>query len=185
MLGNTMKVLSLATIVLFLICGSTVRAAPHRHHMHYHMRVPLPQPRPNFGSTNFFSNWFQPMPQATIVPPIRHRHVKYVHEEPVDLEEQDVSLSRPSDCYGIAWCGCFLRHYLGLADTALNSAIEWAHVGQQTTPHAGAIVVWRHHVGLLKGDPVNGRALVLSGNDGHRVRIRSISLHRVVAYRQL
>jgi hypothetical protein len=38
---------------------------------------------------------------------------------------------------------------------------------------------------LLKGDPVNGRALVLSGNDGHRVRIRSISLHRVVAYRQL
>jgi hypothetical protein len=46
-------------------------------------------------------------------------------------------------------------------------------------------VVWRHHVGLLRSDPVDGRALVLSGNDGHRVRLRAVSLGRAIAYRQM
>ncbi len=176
----------LGAIILFLICGNVVQAHPHRHH--HHMRVPLPQPRPFQNS--FFSDWFKPWPQPqpqTAPQMARHGHTArhYVRVEATEPVEHDVSMSRPSDCYGIAWCGCFLRHYFGLADRALNSAFEWTHVGHQTTAHNGAIVVWRHHVGILRSEPVDGRALVLSGNDGHRVRLRAVSLSRVIAYREM
>src|ERR1700744_5276875 len=36
------------------------------------------------------------------------------------------SAARPRDCYGIEWCGCWLRHYFGLADRSLNLARRWA-----------------------------------------------------------
>ncbi len=67
----------------------------------------------------------------------------------------------------------------------LNLAIEWAGVGRPTTPHAGAIVVWRHHVGKIISIISAGRAIVLSGNDGHRVRTRERSIRGAVAFRDL
>jgi hypothetical protein len=94
--------------------------------------------------------------------------------------------TRPGDCYGIAWCGCWLRHRLGIADKSYNLARNWAGIGQRTSAHSGAIVVWNHHVGLLQSEPDSrGRALVLSGNDGHRVRERVRSLHGAIAFREL
>lgn len=75
--------------------------------------------------------------------------------------------SRPADCYGIPWCGCYLRHVYGIADKSLNLARNWASVGSRTTAHAGAVVVWNHHVGVLQSDPdARGYAVVLSGNAG-------------------
>jgi hypothetical protein len=73
----------------------------------------------------------------------------------------------------------------GIADKSLNLAANWAYVGRPTYPHAGAIVVWRHHVGVLRSDPHNGRALVLSGNDGHAVRERERSIAGAIAFREL
>jgi hypothetical protein len=93
---------------------------------------------------------------------------------------------RPRDCYGIEWCGCWLRHHFGLADRSLNLARRWASMGHRTTPHAGAIIVWAHHVGILKSNiDGRGRALVLSGNDGHRVRLRERYVGGAIAYREL
>jgi hypothetical protein len=183
-----MRLLSLLGAITFFLIGTSVQAHPHRsHHIHHrHMRVPVPDPRPTY-SNNFFSNWFKPWAPAPQVPTQTTRRF-FVHqprEEHFEREEHETSFNRPSDCYGIAWCGCFLRHYFGLADRSLNSAFEWTHVGHPTTAHNGAVVVWRHHVGILRSDPVDGRALVLSGNDGHRVRLRAVSLRGAIAYRDM
>lgn len=80
----------------------------------------------------------------------------------------DVASSRPSDCYGIPWCGCWLRHALGIADRGLNLAANWAHVGQAASADTANVALWPngHHVGKVlrvEGD----RVLVVSGNSGH------------------
>lgn len=95
----------------------------------------------------------------------------------------DVNYDRPSDCYGIPWCGCFMRHIEGVADKTLNLAREWAHWGHAVSAQIGAIVVWPHHVGkIVGGGP--GHWLVLSGNDGHRVRERVRSVAGAIAFRE-
>jgi hypothetical protein len=98
-----------------------------------------------------------------------------------------VEHSRPSDCYGIQWCGCWLRHALGIADRSLNLAINWARVGSAASPDSANVVVWRHHVGKLLAHD-NGRILVQSGNDRGAVRTRWLSprvLGGVVAWRRV
>lgn len=96
-----------------------------------------------------------------------------------------MSYSRPGDCYGIPWCGCFMRHLTGLMSRSLNLAANWAHVGHATTAHEGAIVVWPHHVGKIMSNVRGGFAFVLSGNDGNRVRDRYRSLRGAIAFREL
>lgn len=103
---------------------------------------------------------------------IGHRHTSVL----------SVSYSRPSDCYGIPWCGCWLRHYLGVASRAFNLAREWVHYGHATSPHIGAVVVWPHHVGLITGGSP-GNWIVTSGNDGHAVRSRRRSVAGAIAFR--
>lgn len=98
-----------------------------------------------------------------------------------------VEHSRPRDCYGIAWCGCWLRHAFGIPDRSLNLAINWARVGSPASPESANVVVWRHHVGKLIAHEGN-RILVQSGNDGGAVRTRWLSprvLGGVVAYRRV
>jgi hypothetical protein len=92
---------------------------------------------------------------------------------------------RPADCHGIPWCGCFMRHLMGLADTSLNLAANWRLVGHATAPVPGAIVVWWHHVGRLGAACGRGHFLVLSGNDGGRVRERCRSVAGAIAFRSL
>jgi hypothetical protein len=69
----------------------------------------------------------------------------------VNIGNITVTNERPADCYGIPWCGCWLRHAVGVADKAYNRAISWLHYGSATSPHVGAIVVWAHHVALITG----------------------------------
>jgi hypothetical protein len=102
--------------------------------------------------------------------------------------EATVSDARPADCYGIQWCGCWARHHFGIADKSLNLAANWARVGSPTSPHSGAIVVWRGHVGVLQSEPdASGRALVLSGNNGsgNRATVRPAYVRNAIAFRQL
>jgi hypothetical protein len=139
----------------------------HRVHHHLHRKVVQQQPRSFLGS---FPSVSQPTQRVT-------RAISPVIE----------SGARPHECYSVGpWCGCWLRHYLGIADRAYNLARNWAGLGQRTSAHSGAIVVWRHHVGVLRSEPDSrGRALVLSGNDGHRVRERVRSLRGAIAFREL
>ncbi|MGE0628608.1 MAG: hypothetical protein AB7O43_12350 [Hyphomicrobiaceae bacterium] len=59
---------------------------------------------------------------------------------------------------------------------AMNLAWNWRHYGSPASPQIGAIVVWRHHVGEIVGRASNGQWIVLSGNDGGRVRQRARSI---------
>lgn len=81
-----------------------------------------------------------------------------------------------------AWCGFYMRHLMGAADPSLNLARNWAHWGHPSGPHIGAIVVFPHHVGKIVGQS-GGKYVVLSGNDGGRVRARPRSLAGAIAFR--
>jgi hypothetical protein len=120
----------------------------------------------------------------------RHNHHRYHHQHHrhsthhrPSVSHGEASGERPSDCHGIPWCGCFMRHLLGVADKAFNLAREWASYGHATTAHVGAIVVWPHHVGKIVGRD-GGKWVVLSGNDGHRVRERPRSIAGAIAFRE-
>jgi hypothetical protein len=88
-----------------------------------------------------------------------------------------------------AWCGWQMRVWLGVANPAGNLARWWAGYGRDAHgPHVGAIVVWprgrRHgHVGIITGRTTDGRWIVKSGNDGHRVRERPRSVAGAIAFR--
>lgn len=82
-----------------------------------------------------------------------------------------------------AWCGWWLRQQLSVSNRAGNLARWWASWGTPAHgPAVGAIVVWRHHVGIITGRTESGW-IVKSGNDGHAVRERERSLRGVIAYR--
>lgn len=74
-----------------------------------------------------------------------------------------------------AWCGWWMRSQLG-GGPAYNLAWNWRHYGSPSSPHVGAVVVWRHHVGMITGQASNGHWIVKSGNDSGRVRERARSV---------
>lgn len=84
-----------------------------------------------------------------------------------------------------AWCGWWLGQHLGMPLRSLWLARNWASVGSSAGgPQIGAVVVWRHHVGLITGHSAKGW-IVKSGNDGHRVRERARSLAGAIAFRRV
>jgi hypothetical protein len=74
-----------------------------------------------------------------------------------------------------AWCGWWMRTQLG-GGPAYNLAWNWRNYGSPSSAHVGAVVVWRHHVGMITGQASNGQWIVKSGNDGGRVRERARSV---------
>jgi len=103
----------------------------------------------------------------------------------LSLSSTSEASGRPYGCPARAWCGCFLSNHLGIHSRGLWLARNWARVGHPTRPVAGAIVVWRHHVGIIKQITARGKAIVLSGNDGRRVRERERSISGAIAFRVL
>jgi hypothetical protein len=84
-----------------------------------------------------------------------------------------------------AWCGFWLARHLGIGDRSLWLARNWAGVGRSAGgPRVGAIVVWRHHVGMITGQ-AGGKWVVKSGNDGRAVRERPRSIAGAIAFRVL
>lgn len=104
-----------------------------------------------------------------------HRHVKETRH--VHWFGRDI---RPAQ-----WCGWFMRQIFRVADREYNRAALWAHWGRSAAgPRVGAVVVWWHHVGLIEGGPdKRGQWLVRSGNDGHAVRTRYLSIAKAIAFR--
>lgn len=73
------------------------------------------------------------------------------------------------------WCGWQMRRWYG-GGPEYNRAWAWSKRGVASYPHVGAVVVWRNHVGVITGRASNGQWIVLSGNDGGRIRERARSV---------
>jgi hypothetical protein len=117
--------------------------------------------------------------------PNRHhqRHVAHYRVHPHHAARQVREAG--GDVRPAQWCGWFMRQVFHVADRAYNWAPNWAHWGHPLPgPQVGAVVVWRGHVGLIEGGPdKRGRWLVESGNDGHAVRTRYLSITNAIAFR--
>lgn len=190
------------SLLLVAACASAPAFARPHHHSHHHVvhsyhhtphyRAARPQPSSFVHDRQATDVAPRPVERTETTSP-GHRWVSPGQTRPSDVRPARSTVvasggtDRPRDCYGIQWCGCWLRHQFGLASTSLNLAINWARMGNPASPNEANVVVWRHHVGkLLQFD--GSRILVQSGNDGNAVRTRWLSprvLGGVVAYRRV
>ena len=91
---------------------------------------------------------------------------------------------------GRLWCARFMNMVLqhsGMHGTGSDMASSFAHYGQRVSgPQIGAIAVMGRrgggHVGVVSGIDASGNPIVVSGNNGNRVREAPISRGRIYAY---
>ncbi len=92
-------------------------------------------------------------------------------------DEGTVIGSRPGGCPH-SYCGCGLRMYLGLADTRLNLASNWARLfPHESAPRAGLAAVRSGHVMYIEAAVGNGQWLIRDYNSGggmSRVHVRDV-----------
>jgi uncharacterized protein (TIGR02594 family) len=91
---------------------------------------------------------------------------------------------------GSLWCARFMNMVLqhsGYRGTGSDMARSFASYGQRVSgPQVGAIAVMGRrgggHVGVVSGIDGSGNPIVVSGNNGNRVREAPISRGRIFAY---
>ena len=91
---------------------------------------------------------------------------------------------------GRLWCARFMNMVLertGLHGTGLDLARSFASYGKRVSgPQIGAIAVMGRrgggHVGVVSGIDAGGNPIVVSGNNGNRVRETPVSRGRIYAY---
>jgi uncharacterized protein (TIGR02594 family) len=91
---------------------------------------------------------------------------------------------------GSLWCARFMNMVLqhtGHQGTGSDMASSFARYGQRVSgPQVGAIAVMGRrgggHVGIVTGIDAQGNPIVISGNNGNRVRETPISRGRIYAY---
>ena len=92
---------------------------------------------------------------------------------------------------GSLWCARFMNLVLqhsGYHGTGSDMASSFAHYGQRISgPQVGAIAVMSRgrgggHVGIITGIDSSGNPIMISGNNGNRVREAPISRGRIYAY---
>jgi uncharacterized protein (TIGR02594 family) len=92
---------------------------------------------------------------------------------------------------GRLWCARFMNMVLersGLHGTGSDLARSFAGYGQRVSgPQVGAIAVMGRgrrggHVGVVSGIDAGGNPIVVSGNNGNRVRETPVSRGRIYAY---
>jgi uncharacterized protein (TIGR02594 family) len=91
---------------------------------------------------------------------------------------------------GSLWCARFMNLVLqrtGFHGTGSDMAASFAHYGQRVSgPQVGAIAVMGRrgggHVGIITGVDAHGNPIMISGNNGNRVREAPISRGRIYAY---
>ena len=82
-----------------------------------------------------------------------------------------------------SWCGWYLRQRKGIADRSYNLARNWMRWGSPSGPRAGAVVIWRGHVGEIVNYQGGCTAVVHSGNDAGAVRTRERNICNAIAFR--
>ena len=92
---------------------------------------------------------------------------------------------------GSLWCARFMNMVLqqaGYRGTGSDMARSFASYGQRVSgPQVGAIAVMGRrggggHVGVVSGIDAQGNPIVVSGNNGNRVREAPVSRGRIYAY---
>jgi uncharacterized protein (TIGR02594 family) len=91
---------------------------------------------------------------------------------------------------GSLWCARFMNMVLqhsGYRGTGSDMANSFAHYGQRISgPQIGAIAVMGRrgggHVGIITGIDARGNPIMISGNNGNRVREAPISRGQIYAY---
>jgi uncharacterized protein (TIGR02594 family) len=91
---------------------------------------------------------------------------------------------------GSLWCARFMNMVLqrsGYRGTGSDMALSFAGYGQRVSgPQVGAIAVMGRrgggHVGVVSGIDASGNPIVVSGNNGNRVKEAPISRSRIYAY---
>ncbi len=91
---------------------------------------------------------------------------------------------------GSLWCARFMNMVLqrtGHRGTGSDMASSFAHYGHRVSgPQVGAIAVMERrgggHVGIITGVDAHGNPIMISGNNGNRVREAPISRGRIYAY---
>jgi uncharacterized protein (TIGR02594 family) len=91
---------------------------------------------------------------------------------------------------GSLWCARFMNLVLqhsGYRGTGSDMASSFAHYGRRVSgPQVGAIAVMGRrgggHVGIITGIDASGTPIMISGNNGNRVREAPISRGRIYAY---
>jgi uncharacterized protein (TIGR02594 family) len=92
---------------------------------------------------------------------------------------------------GSLWCARFINMVLqhsGYRGTGSDMARSFANYGQRVSgPQVGAIAVMGRgrgggHVGIITGVDARGNPIMISGNNGNRVREAPISRGRIYAY---
>ena len=89
------------------------------------------------------------------------------------------------------WCARFMNMVLqhsGYRGTGSDMASSFARYGQRVSgPQVGAIAVMSRgrrggHVGIITGIDAKGNPIMISGNNGNRVREAPVSRGRIYAY---
>jgi uncharacterized protein (TIGR02594 family) len=88
------------------------------------------------------------------------------------------------------WCARFMNMVLartGHEGTGSDLAASFAHYGRRVSgPQVGAIAVMARrgggHVGIITGIDAQGNPIMISGNNGNRVREAPVSRGRIYAY---
>ena len=92
---------------------------------------------------------------------------------------------------GSLWCARFMNMVLqhnGYRGTGSDMANSFAHYGTRVSgPQVGAIAVMTRgrgggHVGIITGIDASGNPIMISGNNGNRVREAPVSRGRIYAY---
>ena len=92
---------------------------------------------------------------------------------------------------GSLWCARFMNMVLqhnGYRGTGSDMASSFAHYGTRISgPQVGAIAVMTRgrgggHVGIITGVDASGNPIMISGNNGNRVREAPVSRGRIYAY---
>ena len=92
---------------------------------------------------------------------------------------------------GSLWCARFMNMVLqraGYRGTGSDMARSFASYGHRISgPQIGAIAVMGRrggggHVGIVSGIDARGNPIMISGNNGNRVRETSVSSGRIYAY---
>lgn len=90
-----------------------------------------------------------------------------------------------------AWCGLFVGYVLGESKRYVVKewyrAKEWANpafMTKLTKPAVGAVAVFKlssgYHVGFIVGKTIDGRLVILGGNQGNSVKYSSFSTANLV-----
>jgi uncharacterized protein (TIGR02594 family) len=92
---------------------------------------------------------------------------------------------------GSLWCARFMNlvlQHTGYKGTGSDAAASFANYGQRVSgPQVGAIAVMGRrggggHVGIITGIDASGNPIMISGNNGNRVKEAPISRGRIYAY---